>query len=172
MSRKIYCLFILAMLAVSLTAMPSYALTFRYSDEASYDTANKLIHGVLSAQITEATQAARAELRGYNIYKAFIVVLQIMQESPIVADVEYPVVAPDQSLFFIPYFPEAKPNELHFIVLHRLKVPGSIALRSFDEQGFSEFTSERYQTRFHYVTTQKSQVALSRGGIRTSNRED
>lgn len=156
MLRKIYCLFILATLAVSSTATPLYALTYRYSDEANYGTTSKLIRGVLSTQITEATPTAYAELRGYTIYNAFIIALQIMQESPIVAEVEYPVVAPDQSLFFIPYFPKAKPDELHFIALHRLPNTKNIAFCNFDEQGFNEFTSERYLTQFHYVETQRA----------------
>lgn len=155
MSKKIYCL-ILAILAVSSTATPLHAKIFRYSDEAPYDTTSKLIKKVLSTQITAANPVASAELQGYNIYNAFIVALEIMQESSIVTEVEHPMIAPDQSMFFIPYFPQKKPNKLHFIVLHRLPYPKRIALYNFDESGFNEFTFECYQTHFHYVSTKKA----------------
>lgn len=155
MSRKIYCLFILATLAVSSVATPLHASAFRYSNEAHYEATSKSIRSILNAQITETTPTVSAELMGYTIYNAFIVALQIMQESLTVAEVECPVVAPDQSLFFIPYFPKAEPHTLHFIVLHRLPNPKTVACYNFDEQGFSKFTSEHYQTRFYYVKTPK-----------------
>lgn len=155
MPRKIYCFFILVTLAMSSVTTPLHASAFRYSDEAPYETASKSIHSILSAPISETTPAVSTELVGYTIYNAFIVALQIMQESPIVAEVEYPVVAPDQSLFFIPYFPKAEPNTPHFIVLHRLPNPKIVAFYNFDGQGFNKFTSEHYKTRFYYVKTPK-----------------
>lgn len=162
MPRKIYCLFMLAMLAVPSAATPLHALTFRYSNEAHYEATSKSIRSILNAQITETTPVVSTELVGYTVYNAFIVALQIMQESPIVAEVEYPVMAPDQSLFFIPYFPEAEPNELHFIVIRKLQNPKTVAFYHFDEQGFNEFTSEHYQTRFYYVKTPKMPEAATK----------
>lgn len=162
MPRKIYCLFMLAMLAVSSDATPLHALTFRYSNEAHYEATSKSIRNILNAKITETTPAVSTELTGYTAFNAFIVALQIMQESPIVAEVEYPMIAPDQSLFFIPYFPKAEPNKLHFIVLRRLPNPKIVAFYNFDEQGFNEFTSEHYQTRFYYVKTPKTPDAATK----------
>lgn len=146
-------LLILAIFAIISTAQPLHALTRQYISPAYDDAASKLINYVLEAQITEAAPVASADLQVHSIYDAFILALEIMQESPEIEEVEYPMMAPDQSMIFIPYFPKAQPENLHIISLHRRQQPRGIAIYKADKASFNEFTFERYKMHFHYVQT-------------------
>lgn len=148
---------ILAIFAVILAAQPLHALTRQYISPAHDNATSKLINSVLEAQITEAAPVASADLQVFSIYDAFILALEIMQEYPEIEEVEYPIMAPDQSMIFIPYFPKAQPENLRIISLHRRQQPRSISIYNADEASFNEFTSERYKMHFHYVQTSKNE---------------
>lgn len=156
MIRKSCRLLILAIFAVISTAQPLHALTRQYISPAHDDATSKIINCVLEAQITEAAPVASADLQVYSIYDAFILALEIMQECPEIEEVEHPMMAPDQSMIFIPYFPKGQPENLRIISLYRRKQPRNIVIYNTDEASFNEFTYKRYKMHFHYVQTSKN----------------
>lgn len=146
----------LVLFAVISSAQPLYAVTRQYDSKAHDDATSKLINKVLEAQITEAMPVVSADLQVHSIYDAFILALEIMQEYPLIEDVEYPMMAPDQSIIIIPYFPKEQPDNLRFVSLYRHRQPRGIAIYNSDGASFNEFTNERYKMHFHDVHGQKS----------------
>lgn len=113
--------------------------------QEGYGFVRDAIKAVVSMQVTSA------DLGVYHMDNIHLVVLEEMRQSPLLQDIGYPRLAPDQAMVFIPYFSRNKPTELRFIMLYCRGKQLSVWIYNLSEEAFNEFTEKRYKFRFHYI---------------------